>query len=204
MGKSDSLTDTKKEDMKARILDAAMDLFREKGYEGISIRNIAERISYSPGAIYLYYKDKSELFYALSFEAAAVKRDHLMPSMALTDPWERLIDFGRRYIDFGMKHPDLYDLLFLTRAPMEYIENQECWTLGIATHSFFVQTVQDCVEQRYFKSTDAQAIAYTLWCHAHGLVSLFVRERMRMYPEHEREALAKRSFDMIVKMAGCL
>ncbi|MBK7938697.1 MAG: WHG domain-containing protein [Lewinellaceae bacterium] len=68
----------------------------------------------------------------------------------------------------------------------------------------FVETVQDCVNARYFKSTDTETIAYTLWCHAHGLVSLFVRERMRMYPEEKRPELARKSFDMIVKMAESL
>lgn len=190
-----------KEEMRRLILDAALRLFRERGYDGVSIRNIAEVIEYSPGTIYLYYKDKSEIFFALQFEAAALKRDHLLPVANIENPWERLIEFGRRYIDFGMKHPDLYDLLFITRSPMEYIENQECWHLGLATHSFFVETVQACVEQRFFKSTDTDTIAYTLWCHAHGLVSLFIRERMRMYPEEKRQELAQKSFAMIVKMA---
>lgn len=190
-----------KEEMRRLILDAALRLFRERGYDGVSIRNIAEVIEYSPGTIYLYYKDKSEIFFALQFEAAALKRDHLLPVANIENPWERLIEFGRRYIDFGLKHPDLYDLLFITRSPMEYIENQECWNLGLATHSFFVETVQACVDQRYFKSTDTDTIAYTLWCHAHGLVSLFIRERMRMYPEEKRHELAQKSFAMIVKMA---
>lgn len=193
-----------KEGMRQLILEAALRLFREKGYDGVSIRNIAEAIEYSPATLYLYYKDKSEIFFALQYEAAAVKRDHLMPAAALENPWERLIEFGRRYVDFGMKHPDLYDLLFITRAPMEFIENQECWALGLATHAFFVETVQACVDQRYFKSTDTDTIAYTLWCHAHGLVSLFVRERMRMYPEEKRQALAQKSFAMMVKMAESL
>ena len=193
-----------KEEMRRLILDAALRLFREKGYEGVSIRNIAEAIEYSPGAIYLYYKDKSEIFAALQYEAAALKRDHLLPVAAIEDPWERLVTFGRRYLEFGLKHPDLYDLLFIVRAPMEFIENQEYWALGLSTHAFFSDIVQECVDKRYFKSTDTQAIAYTLWCHAHGIVSLFVRERMRMYPEAEREALARRSFDMMVKMAETL
>ena len=193
-----------KEEMRRLILDAALRLFRERGYDGVSIRNIAEAIEYSPGTIYLYYKDKSEIFFALQYEAAAVKRDHLLPVAGIADPWERLVEFGRRYVDFGMKHPDLYDLLFITRAPMEYIENQECWKLGMATHAFFQETVQACVDQRYFKSTDTETIAYTLWCHAHGLVSLFVRERMRMYPEEQRQELAEKSFAMIVKMAESL
>ena len=114
-----------KEEMRQRILDAALHLFRERGYDGVSIRNIAEAIEYSPGTIYLYYQDKSEIFFALQFEAAALKRDHILPVASITDPWERLIEFGRRYVDFGMKHPDLYDLLFITRAPMEYVENQD-------------------------------------------------------------------------------
>ncbi|MBL7774882.1 MAG: helix-turn-helix transcriptional regulator [Saprospiraceae bacterium] len=193
-----------KEEMRRRILDAALRLFRERGYDAVSIRNIAEAIEYSPGTIYLYYQDKSEIFFALQYEAAALKRDHLLPVANIVDPWERLVEFGWRYVDFGLKHSDLYDLLFITRAPMEYIENQECWQVGLATHAFFVETVQACVDQRYFKSTDTETIAYTLWCHAHGLVSLFVRERMRMYPEERRADLARKSFEMIVKMAQSL
>jgi len=193
-----------KEEMRRLILNAAHDIFKENGYDGLSIRNIAERIEYSPATIYLYYKDKNAIFYALQYEAAAAKRDHLLPAVSIENPWERLVAFGRLYIDFGMKHPDWYDLLFLTRAPMEHLENQECWALGMATHSFFVETVQACVEARYFKSTDVQVIAYTLWCHAHGMVSLFVRERMRMYPPEQREELARKSFAMITKMAESL
>ena len=199
-----SRKEREKEEMRSLILDAALRIFREKGYDGVSIRNIAEAIEYSPATIYLYYKDKSEIFFALQYEAAALKRDHLLPAALVENPWDRLIEFGRRYIDFGMKHPDLYDLLFITRIPMESIENQDCWKLGIATHSFFVETVQACVDARYFKSTDTEVIAYTLWCHAHGLVSLFIRERMRMYPVEKRPELAKKSFDMIVKMAESL
>ena len=193
-----------KAEMRRLILDAALNIFRDKGYDGLQIRSIAEAIEYSPATIYLYYKDKNEIFFALQYEAAAVKKNHLLPAMQIENPWERMIEFGRRYIDFGMKHPDLYDLLFITRAPMEHIENQECWSLGLAVHSFFSETIQACVDQRYFKSTDTETIAYTLWCHAHGLVALFVRERMRMYPEDHRKVLAERSFQMLIKMAESL
>jgi len=190
-----------KKEMRQSILDAALNLFREKGYDAVSIRNIAEAIEYSPATIYLYFKDKNEIFFALQYEAAAVKRDHLLPVAAIENPWERLTEFGRRYIDFGMKHPGLYDLLFIIRAPMESIENQECWALGMSVHQFFQDTVQACIDARYFKSTDTTTIAYTLWCHAHGLVSLFVRDRMRMYPPEQREELARKSFAMLTKMA---
>ena len=96
-----------KEEMRRLILDAANRIFREKGFDGVSIRNIAEAIEYSPATIYLYYKDKNEIYFALQYEAAAAKRDHLLPAAALENPWERLIEIGRRYIDFGLKQTSI-------------------------------------------------------------------------------------------------
>ena len=51
-----------KEELKGKILQAAKELFMEKGFEDTSIRNIAEKIEYSPTTIYLYFKDKDDIF----------------------------------------------------------------------------------------------------------------------------------------------
>ncbi len=193
-----------KEEMRRNILSAALSLFREKGYDSVSIRNIADAIEYSPATIYLYFRDKSEIFAALQYEAASVMRNHFMPLLQLENPWERLIEFGHLYIDFGLKHSDLYDLIFIIRAPMEHVENQECWNVGMTVHKFFSETVQACVDARYFKSTDTATIAYTLWAYVHGIVALFVRDRMRMYPPEKREELARKSLTMFTKMMEVL
>ena len=50
------------------ILDAALDLFVADGYAQVSIRNIAAKVDYSPGAIYSYFASKDEIFYALAEE----------------------------------------------------------------------------------------------------------------------------------------
>ena len=50
------------------ILDAARDLFVAEGYPNISIRKIAERIEYSPAAIYSYFPSKDDIFFALAEE----------------------------------------------------------------------------------------------------------------------------------------
>ena len=57
-----------KEEMRELILDASRSIFLEKGYHQTSIRNIAEKIEYSPGTIYLYFKEKDEIFHALHEE----------------------------------------------------------------------------------------------------------------------------------------
>ena len=48
--------------------DAARDLFVAEGYHNVSIRKIAERIEYSPAAIYSYFPSKHDIFFALAEE----------------------------------------------------------------------------------------------------------------------------------------
>ena len=63
------------------ILDAARDLFVAEGYQNVSIRKIAERIEYSPAAIYGYFPSKDDIFFALAEEgfrllvSSAAQRD---------------------------------------------------------------------------------------------------------------------------------
>ena len=63
------------------ILDAARDLFVAEGYPHVSIRKIAERIEYSPAAIYGYFPSKDDIFFALAEEgfrlliSSAAQRD---------------------------------------------------------------------------------------------------------------------------------
>ncbi|MCC6839251.1 MAG: helix-turn-helix transcriptional regulator, partial [Flavobacteriales bacterium] len=45
-----------KEDLKRAILNAARELFLERGYDRTSMRMIAQRIAYSPTTIYIYFK----------------------------------------------------------------------------------------------------------------------------------------------------
>lgn len=48
-----------------RILDIALDLFTEKGYENTSLREIAERLGFSKAAIYYHFASKDEILMAL-------------------------------------------------------------------------------------------------------------------------------------------
>ena len=57
-----------KQEMHKRILNGARKVFLEKGYEQASMRSIANEINYSPGSIYFYFKDKSEIFQELHKE----------------------------------------------------------------------------------------------------------------------------------------
>jgi AcrR family transcriptional regulator len=46
---------------KERIFDAAIDLFAEKGYDGVSIRDIGRAVGITEGAVYKHYASKDEI-----------------------------------------------------------------------------------------------------------------------------------------------
>ena len=48
-----------------RILDAATELFNERGYAGTSIRDITERLGMTKGALYYHFASKDELLHAM-------------------------------------------------------------------------------------------------------------------------------------------
>ncbi len=54
--------------MRQRILKAAMELFAKGGYENVSMRKIAKKIEYSPGTIYLYFKNKNDIMLQLCYQ----------------------------------------------------------------------------------------------------------------------------------------
>jgi len=47
--------------LRQEILDAASELFVRNGFENVSMRSIANKIEYSPTAIYHYFRDRAEL-----------------------------------------------------------------------------------------------------------------------------------------------
>lgn len=53
---------TKKSETKCRIIRAAREEFKTKGYENASVRDIAQKAGYTTGVLYGRYKDKEELY----------------------------------------------------------------------------------------------------------------------------------------------
>ena len=65
-----------REELKQQILDAARELFVRDGYESVSMRKIADKIEYSPAAIYTYFKDKDEILDCLCEETFLQLHQH--------------------------------------------------------------------------------------------------------------------------------
>jgi AcrR family transcriptional regulator len=99
------------------IMDAARDLFIKKGYQHVSMRQIAKELEYSHGAIYYHFKNKAELFYALvqeHFQMLDDVLDEILDQQAL-DHKEKLTHVLLGFIKFGLNHQSHYEIMFLIK-----------------------------------------------------------------------------------------
>ena len=109
---------TYKEEFRREILDAARELFINEGYEKFSMRKLAEKIEYSPTTIYLYFKDKDDLLFAMCEEVAErFFADLTDIRTAHTDPLESLRQALLNLIEFGFNNPDEYKVPFHYAPP---------------------------------------------------------------------------------------
>ena len=191
-----------KVEMKRQILDAARSLFLEQGFEKTSIRNIAEVIEYSAGTIYLYFKDKNEILFALHVESFSVLMQAMQAGiMGETDPFERLISLGKHYLKYAFENPELYDLMFVMTAPMETLEcREEIWCDGERAFETLKFVVGDCIDAGYFKDAENETISVMVWSLVHGLATLHLRRRTMIFPEIKRIKLLEDAYMQFIEI----
>ena len=165
-----------REEIRSLILDAARDLFVSEGYEAVTMRRIAEKIEYSPTAIYFHFKDKEALLHELcdhDFGALALEFVRLAD---IDDPLERLRKTGHAYIDFGLNYPNHYRLMFMTpHPPRPSMESQ--LTRGNPeedAYAFLKMMVAQAIVQGRFREeySDIDLVSQVVWSGVHGVISL--------------------------------
>jgi len=166
-----------KSETRDKILDAARELFVTEGYEGVSMRKVAEKIEYSPTAIYVHFADKEELFRELCHEDYAQLAQVFQSSMISSDPLERLKQIGAIYVDFGTRYPNHYKFMFMTPHPGHEPDDVDREVMGNPekdAYAFLNWAVQQAIDAGCIREefTDADLISQTLWASVHGVISL--------------------------------
>ncbi len=160
-----------------KILDAARKLFVSEGYEGVSMRRVAEKIEYSPTAIYVHFADKEELFHELCRQDFARLQEVMTSQQVPSDPIERLRQIGRNYIEFGARFPNHYVFMFMTPHPPHEPDEEDREIMGNPekdAYAFLKWSVQQAIDAGCFREElkDAELLSQTLWASVHGVISL--------------------------------
>jgi AcrR family transcriptional regulator len=171
-----------KTEMREIILTSALKLFADEGFENVTMRKIADKVEYSVGTLYLYFKDKDEIFFELHNRGFSEFYKKQISVQDVKDPIERLAAHGLAYIEFAIDNPEYYDLMFISRAPARIIKKNKNWDCGIRTYDLLKQNILQVKEIGKFKDVDLEVAAFSLWSFVHGISSLYIRERIMLFP----------------------
>jgi AcrR family transcriptional regulator len=157
------------------ILEAARELFVTEGFENVTMRKIAERIEYSPTAIYVHFADKDALMTELSVCDFRAFLDAVSTVPRTADPTAWLLEMGTAYVEFALTHSNQYRLLFMTRRP------PGTHAMGVQpgedAYAVLVDAVNAAIEAGVFQSGwagDPHHAAQLMWGGLHGLVALHI------------------------------
>jgi AcrR family transcriptional regulator len=167
-----------KESMRSAVLEAAMDLYLEKGIESLTIRAVAERIEFSPATIYLYFRDKDDIVYQLYNIAFGTFYEKQLEWNSIADPLERLRHGCKNYVEWGVQNPKLYDLMFILDIPMDVIEEENCEDNGLRSFDELKKLLAECIAADKIKIKDPELAAMMCWNMIHGVTSLLIKKRI--------------------------
>jgi AcrR family transcriptional regulator len=178
-------------EFRRKILDSARDLFINEGYERFSMRKLGEKIEYPPATIYLYFKDKDDLLFAICEEVAEQFFANLTNiRTAHSDPLESLRQALLYLIAFGFDNPNEYKLFFVTSPSVygtldDFMEKE-----SMARSSYFVfrEIVRYCIAAGKLQEIDIDVLAQVLTVATLGLATLIIYKTG--FPWLDRNVLA--------------
>jgi AcrR family transcriptional regulator len=158
---------------KATILEAAREIIAEKGADGLSLRELARRIDYSPSGLYEYFKSKDDLIMAIRAEGLGLLQDYLNRVPTGLSPSERLLKMGLAYLDFAQNQPQYFMLIF-NNLPANGTLLNEPVAPG-SPYQILFQQVRAAIEAGEFSPHEGytlEEITYSLWSLIHGMAML--------------------------------
>jgi AcrR family transcriptional regulator len=166
-----------KEETRVNILDAALQIVKEDGWQALSMRKIADVIEYTAPIIYEYFSNKEAIlleltrrgFLILSRDIQEAKDKHRLPAKQLEAMW-------LAYWNFAFANKELYQVMFgvTTNCSCEMVN-----TLAEADlpWDLFTPVIGELMRIEDLESEIICTKYYTFWSVVHGLVSINLLSR---------------------------
>lgn len=163
--------------MRQSILKAACDIAAEAGWRQVTVRKVAEKVEYSPAALYEYFAGKEAILLALMREGFRLLAQEMRAVPEGGDAAERLAAVAQSYWDFAFRHPELYQVMH----GLDGVSFGTAETPQEAQDSFVA--LRDAVRAVFpgdsASGRDLFDEVDTFWATLHGLVSLTMAGRIK-------------------------
>lgn len=172
---------------KEEIVNAALQVVREKGTAALTTRQIAAALGVSTRPIFTYFQNMQQVQEAVRQAAQALYHSYIKKGLEQVHPF---IGLGEQYIRFATQEPELYRLLFLPLAPgsgnkaMEEMERTQNLVLDFLQQ---IYQLDEAAAKRFFRD---------VWLVAHSLAALIVTNCCPYSPEEIRQILTSVSLSV--------
>ena len=161
---------------RAEILEAAERIFIAEGYEGATIRKIADEVGVSSTALYMHFRDKDQIL--LEICTQVIEQLLSINSEISAQPVDSVVRVRmmlEAYVRFALENPNAYRLVFCSSPASASVQKQAA-TMEIGANCFerFVGVVREIAAEGRLRQGDARSAAQSLWAACHGLVALMI------------------------------
>ena len=165
------LTEQDIADFRAELCKVATERFARFGYEGVTMRQLAEALGCSPKTPYRYFKDKADILATVRAQAFGRFADALeKAATAAPDTASRGRAIGEAYLTFALKNPHAYRIMFDIEAPIDPTHPE----LGPQAERAARYITRSAEELAGAGAIDVDPILFgwTNWAALHGIVML--------------------------------
>jgi AcrR family transcriptional regulator len=172
------------EKIRDNIIEAAMKLILDAGFNNMSIRKLADRVGMSATNIYYYYSSKDEIYLNIQIKGfQALQKQLEKIDISETDPVITLRKMIQGYLEFGFSNPDYYQIMLNSDTP-RYLEyknkNKKMEPVALKAKQMAINAIavplkvlaQISNGNNTVPESDIDFRAYQLWITLHGIVTL--------------------------------
>lgn len=199
-------TPESQEALRLRIIDAACRLFRESGQQAVSMRNVAQKVGCTAGALYRYFPDKQSLLLHVWEDDMRFLAEYVRGAIDQTeDPVEKVRQTFLAYIRYWEQNPEMFCNLF---GPVsEDFDRSETPDVHPSTGSTALYfDVRDLLEQLVKSKKnvplDADLAMQCLLSAVHGIMALHVSASH--FPWFDLQEMARVAIDGLLAGWGLI
>jgi AcrR family transcriptional regulator len=161
-----------------KILEEALKLVAQEGADRITMRALAQRLGYSPAAIYLHFRSKEDLLQQLALCGFEKLVEATEGAHRQADLREAIIEGGRRYLDFALENPALYRLMFEEIDLARYRGDPSPFVPGRALFDLYRDLYGRAVAAGAIRCVDPELHTVIGWSAVHGFAMLALSGRV--------------------------
>jgi AcrR family transcriptional regulator len=166
-----------KERRRAEILDAAEALYANQGWDALTVDQVARSARLSRALVYVYFRDKEDLLFAIGERAMRLLRDRFRAAIAVPAKGMDKVDaIGRAYMGYAHEFPHYFD--FCTRFQSHSMDADSstnegaCQAAGDEAIGTVVLAIETAMHDGSIRTDagDPLLLALTLWAFTHGII----------------------------------